>query len=211
MRSALEQAKEAKLHILNQMDKVLDKPRAELSPYAPKMEIVTVDTDKIKDVIGPSGKNIKAITAETGASVDIEDSGKISIFAPNADALEKAKEMVLAYNQKPEVGKDYTGHVKKILDFGAVVEILPGVEGLVHISQLDVDHVNSVEDVANIGDEMTVKVIELGNNGKVRLSRMAVIMEERGEEFNIEDALPGGGRKKGPGGGGGRSRRPDRR
>ncbi|MFP4168571.1 MAG: polyribonucleotide nucleotidyltransferase [Desulfonatronovibrionaceae bacterium] len=211
MRSALEQAKEAKLHILNQMDKVLSRPRSELSPYAPKMEIIQVDTDKIKDVIGPSGKNIKAITSETGASVDIEDSGKISIFAPSGEALEKTKEMILVFNQKPELGKDYTGQVKKILDFGAVVEILPGVEGLVHISQLDIDHVNSVSDVANIGDEMKVKVIELGDNGKVRLSRMAVLKEERGETFNIEDALPGGGKKRGPGGGGDRSRRPNRR
>ena len=207
MSKALEQAKKAKEHILSKMNTVLDKPRTELSPYAPKMEVVYVDADKIKDVIGPSGKNIKAITAETGSSVDIEDSGKISIFAPDGDTLEKTKEMILVFNQKAEPGKDYTGHVKKILDFGAVVEILPGVEGLVHISQLDIDHVKSVTDVVNIGDEVKVKVIEVGDHGKVRLSRMAVLKEERGETFNLEDAKPGPPKR----GRDSRSRGPNRR
>lgn len=188
MYKALDQASVAKKTILDSMSQALDKPRAELSQYAPKTEVVYVDTDKIKDVIGPSGKNIKAITAETGSSIDIEDTGKITVFSPTQEILEKTKEMILVFNQKAELGKDYEGEVKRILDFGAVVEILPGVDGLVHISQLDTKRIDKVSDVVSIGDKIKVKVIEVGDRGKVRLSRMAVIMEENGEEFDLESA-----------------------
>jgi polyribonucleotide nucleotidyltransferase len=188
MYRALEQAGIAKKTILDGMKQTIDKPRSELSRYAPKTEIVYVDTDKIKDVIGPSGKNIKAITAETGSSIDIEDSGKITIFSPTQEILEKTRQMILFFNQKAELGKDYDGEVKRILDFGAVVEILPGVDGLVHISQLDTKRVDKVSDIVKIGDSLKVKVIEIGDRGKVRLSRMAVIMEENGETFDLEAA-----------------------
>ncbi len=188
MYRALEQASIAKKTILDGMNKVIDKPRPELSRYAPKTEIVYVDTDKIKDVIGPSGKNIKAITAETGSSIDIEDSGKITIFSPTQEILEKTRQMILFFNQKAELGKDYEGEVKRILDFGAVVEILPGVDGLVHISQLDTKRIEKVSDVVKIGDTLKVKVIEIGDRGKVRLSRMAVLMEENGEKFDLQAA-----------------------
>jgi len=188
MYEALEQAGVAKKTILDGMKQIIDKPRSELSQYAPKTEIVYVDTDKIKDVIGPSGKNIKAITAETGSSIDIEDSGKITVFSPTQEILDKTREMILFFNQKAELGKDYEGEVKRILDFGAVVEILPGVDGLVHISQLDTERTDKVSDVAKIGDTMKVKVIEIGDRGKVRLSRAAVLMEERGEKFDLEAA-----------------------
>jgi polyribonucleotide nucleotidyltransferase len=201
MARALEQAREARLHILKEMTETIGKPRTELSTYAPQMEIVYVDTSKIRDVIGPGGKNIKAITAATGASIDIEDSGKISIFASNQEALDRAKEMVLFYDQKAEPGKDYEGVVKKIMDFGAFVEILPGLEGLCHISQLSRERVDKVEDVVREGDPIKVKVIEVDSNGKTRLSRKAVLMEEAGETFSMDQA-------KRPSGGGNNRRRP---
>jgi len=185
MAKALAQAKDARLHILEAMNKVLDKPRTELSPYAPKMGVIYVEPEKIKDVIGPSGKNIKAITATTNASVDIEDTGKITIFAPSQKALDETIEMILFFNQKPELGKNYEGLVKKILDFGAVVEILPGVDGLVHISQLAKERVENVSDLLKVGDRVKVKVIEIEDNGRIRLSRSAVIQEENGEKVDL--------------------------
>ncbi|MFP4071087.1 MAG: polyribonucleotide nucleotidyltransferase [Desulfovibrionales bacterium] len=200
---ALSQARDARQHILGQMDAVIAKPREELSKYAPQMEVVYVDPEKIRDVIGPGGKNIKAMTAATGASIDIEDSGRISIFAPTQEALRDAVEMVLFYDQKPELGKDYNGKVKKLMDFGAFVEILPGVEGLVHISQLDTDRVEKVDDVVNLGDEIRVKVIEIESSGRLRLSRKAVLIEEQGGTFNLEEASRPSGPPRGGGGRGG--------
>ncbi|MFW5792310.1 MAG: polyribonucleotide nucleotidyltransferase, partial [Desulfohalobiaceae bacterium] len=138
---ALQQARQARLHILDSMDAVIAEPRQELSEFAPQLEVVEVDPERIKDVIGPGGKNIKAMTAATGASIDIEDTGRISIFAPTLKSLREAVDMVLFYDQKPELGKDYLGKVKRLMDFGAFVEILPGLEGLVHISQLDIGRV----------------------------------------------------------------------
>ncbi|SDB45043.1 polyribonucleotide nucleotidyltransferase [Desulfonatronum thiosulfatophilum] len=193
---ALDQARDARLHILEQMNAVMDKPREELSPYAPQLSVVHINPEKIREVIGPGGKTVKAITAATGASVDIDDSGKISIFAPTKEALNMAVDMVTFYNQVPEIGKDYTGRVKKIIEFGAVVEILPGVEGLVHVSQLDTARVEQVADVVQLGQELKVKVIEVEPSGRVRLSRKAVIMEERGEEFDMASAVrPSGPRR----------------
>jgi polyribonucleotide nucleotidyltransferase len=172
------------MFILDQMDEVISAPRTALSEHAPQLKVVEVDTEKIKDVIGPGGKNIRAITKATGASIDIEDSGKISIFAPDNASLQETIDMVLFYDQKPEVGKDYEGQVKSVKDFGAFVEILPGVEGLVHISQLDINRVERVSDVVKNGDALTVKVIEIEQgSGKVRLSRKAVLLEEQGKPF----------------------------
>jgi polyribonucleotide nucleotidyltransferase len=216
MRQALAQARQARLTILEEMNSVLDKPRPELSKYAPKLEIVQVSPDILRVIIGPGGKNIKAITAATGASVDIEDSGKVSIFAPNSEALELAKAMVLHYDQKAELGKDYVGKVKKLLEIGALVEILPGVEALVHISQLDIGRVEKVTDIAKLGEEMKIKVIEI-NDGRVRGSRAVVLQEERGEKWDpAKTARPP--RRDGPrdrdrgrsGGGGDRGRGGDR-
>jgi polyribonucleotide nucleotidyltransferase len=220
MHKALAQARDARLHILSEMGGTLETPREELSRYAPQMDVVLVDPSKIRDVIGPGGKNVKAISAATNASIDIEDSGKVSIFAPNQEALEKAREMVQFYDQKAEVGKNYEGVVKKITDFGCFVEILPGLEGLVHVSQLARERVANVTDVVTEGDSMTVKVIEVEPSGRTRLSRKAVLMEEAGEVFDMEAALnrgggggprrdnrggrPGGGRPGGGRSGGGR-------
>ncbi|MGE4297819.1 MAG: polyribonucleotide nucleotidyltransferase [Desulfovibrionaceae bacterium] len=182
MRKALSQARDARLHILDEMNSVLAAPRPELSKYAPQLEVIMVDPDIIRVIIGPGGKNIKAITSTTGASVDIEDSGKVSIFAPTLEALEMAKAMIQYYDQKPDLNKDYVGTVKRILEIGAIVEVLPGCETLVHISQLDTERVEKVEDVVKLGQELKVKIIEI-NGDRIRASRKAVIMEERGEEW----------------------------
>ena len=212
LRKALYQAKDARLHILDHMDQVLDKPRPELSDLAPQMCEVFVDPEKIRSVIGPGGKNIKAITAETEASIDIEDSGKVSIFAPTLESMQKAKEMVLYYDQKPEPGKNYRGTVRKILDgIGALVEILPGCEGMLHVSQMDTERIENVQDVVQLGQEVTVKCIALEPGGRIRLSRKAILMEEAGEEINLDDfARPAGGPRSG-GREGGRDRDGGRR
>ena len=186
MARAMAQAREARLHILAEMAKVLEAPRTELSKYAPQHAEVFVNPDVIRIIIGPGGKNIKAITAATGASIDIEDSGKVSIFAPTFEAMEMAREMVQYYDQRAELGKNYVGKVRKVLEIGAIVEILPNLEALVHISQLDTNRVEQAGDVARLGEDMTVKVIEI-NGDRIRASRKAVLLEEQGIEWNPED------------------------
>ncbi len=186
MARAMAQAKEARLHILNIMLTALPSYRKELSQYAPQYAQLTVNPDTIRMIIGPGGKNIKAITGATGATIDIDDSGEISIFAPTSEAMEKAKEMVLYYDQNAELGKNYTAKVRRILEIGAIIELLPNVEALVHISQLDINRVEKTEDIAHLGEDMLVKVIEI-NGDKIRASRKAVLLEEQGIEWNPED------------------------
>ena len=216
MARAMQQAHDARQHILGEMAKALAAPRNELSKYAPQHAEVFVNPDIIRLIIGPGGKNIKAITAATGASVDIEDSGRISIFAPTAESMEKAKEMVLYYDQRPDLGHNYMGKVRKVLEIGAIVEIMPNVEALVHVSQLDVNRVEQPGDVARLGEDMLVKVIEI-NGDRIRASRKAVLLEEQGHPWNPEEtARPqrdGGGRGRGDRGdrGGDRGGRRDRR
>lgn len=191
MQRAMRQAKEARLHILGEMAKALPAPRPHLSRYAPQHLEVLVNPEVIRMIIGPGGKNIKAITAATGASIDIDDSGRISIFAPTADAMEQARELVQYYDQRPDLGRNYRGKVKKIMEIGAIVEIMPNVEAMVHISQLDTRHIAKVSDVARLGEEMVVKVIEI-NGDRIRASRKAVLLEEQGVEWNPDDsAVPG--------------------
>lgn len=218
MSKALLQARDARLHILDEMAKELAESRAELSKYAPQIATIEVNPDVIRVIIGPGGKNIKAITAATDASIDIEDSGKVTIFAPTLESLEKAREMVEYYDQRAELGKDYNAKVKKILEIGAIVEILPNLEALVHISQLDIARVEKVEDLVSLGEDMKVKVIEI-NDGRVRASRKAVLLEAQGTPWTPEstarpqrrpggrDDRRGGGRDDRRGGG----RRDDRR
>ena len=186
MRAAMQQAHEGRLHILDEMGKAIAAPRQELSRFAPQHAEVFVNPDIIRLIIGPGGKNIKAITAATGASVDIEDSGRVSIFAPTAEALEKAREMVSYYDQRPELGKNYLAKVRKIMEIGAIVEVLPNVEALVHVSQLDVNRVEQPGDVARLGEDMMVKVIEI-NGDRIRASRKAVLLEEQGHPWNPEE------------------------
>lgn len=183
LRTAMQKANIARRHILGEMAKVLSKPKAELSPYAPQHTEFYVNPDIIRLIIGPGGKNIKAITAATGAAVDIEDSGRISIFAPTSQALEQAKNMITYYDQRPEVGKNYTAKVRKLIEIGAIVEILPNVEALVHVSQIDLKRVEQPKDALSVGEDIVVKVIEISGD-RIRASRKAVLLEENGQDWN---------------------------
>lgn len=177
MKVALKQAKEGRLHILGKMNEVVSTHRPELSVYAPRIVTITIDPEKIRNVIGPGGKMIRKITEETGVEIEANDDGRILIISPDAAANEKAVFMIRQVTEDAEIGKIYTGKVKRIMNFGAFVEILPGIEGMVHISQLDNRRVNKVEDVVNIGDEVQVKVIEIDSQGRVNLSRKAAMEE----------------------------------
>jgi len=159
---------------------VMDKPRPELSPYAPRITIIHIPVDKIGDVIGPGGKVIRKIIEETGAKIEIEDDGTVLIASTDPESSAQAKERIEQLTAVPEVGKMYTGKVTRLMNFGAFVEIMPGQEGLVHISQLDLSRVNRVEDVVKEGDEITVKVLEIDDLGRVNLSRKAVLLEQGG-------------------------------
>ena len=169
--SALNQAREGRLFILDIMQQTLKEPRPALSARAPKIITMQVRPDKVRDVIGPGGKNIRNIIAQTGAKIDVEDDGKVNIASADSASLEKAMAMIKELVQDAEIGQVYLGKVRKIMDFGAFVEILPGLDGLVHISQLDDTHVKNVRDVLNEGDEVLVKVLDIDQQGKIKLSR----------------------------------------
>jgi len=175
MAMALEKAKTARLHILGEMAKTIDHPRSDISPYAPRIITIKINPEKIGDVIGPGGKVIRAIVEETGAKIDIDDDGTVLIASVEATAGEAARDRVLAIVEEPEVGREYLGTVKRIADFGAFVEILPGTDGLVHISELAYERVERVEDVLKVGDTVKVKCINIDSDGKVRLSRKALL------------------------------------
>lgn len=175
MRRALAQAREARLHILEAMNAALPKHREALSDYAPRIITIKINPSKIGDVIGPGGKTIRGITEETGAKIDISDDGTILISSVDGEAGAAAQARVEAIVEEPELNKVYNGVVRRCTDFGAFVEIIPGTDGLVHISELDVERVNRVEDICNVGDRMDVKVISIDNDGKVRLSRRVLL------------------------------------
>ncbi|OCC15449.1 Polyribonucleotide nucleotidyltransferase [Dissulfuribacter thermophilus] len=175
LKKALLQAKEARLHILAKMKEVIDKPRAKLSEYAPKVTTLNINPDKIRDLIGPGGKNIKAIISECDVKIDVDDNGLVKIFSPNKEAADKAIERIQELTKEAQVGEVYLGKVKRITDFGAFVEILPGTDGLVHISELDNKRVNNVRDILKEGDEVMVKVIEIDQMGRIKLSRKALL------------------------------------
>lgn len=172
---ALEQAREGRLFILGKMLDVLREPRPELSPYAPKIEVITINPDKIRDVIGPGGKVINKIIDETGVKIDIEQDGRVYIASQDAEMIAKAREQIELIVKEVVVGETYIGTVKRIEKFGCFVEVLPGKEGLVHISQLANERVGKVEDVVKLGDRITVKVTEIDSQGRVNLSRKAVL------------------------------------
>ena len=176
--SALEQALKGRLFILDKMTQAIDKPRAEMSPYAPRMITLQINPDKIRDVIGPGGKIIKKIVEETGVQIDIEDSGKVFIMAVDMEAGQKAVKIIEGLVREVEVGGIYTGKVTRLMNFGAFVEILPGKDGLVHISQLARTRVARVEDVVKIGDEITVRVTEIDRQGRINLSRRDLMNDE---------------------------------
>lgn len=176
--SALEQAYRGRMHILGKMLAVIDKPRPELSPYAPRIITLQIDPDKIRDVIGPGGKIIKKIIEETGVTIDIEDDGKVYIAAVDQEAGKKAVSIIETLVRDVEVGASYLGKVTRLMNFGAFVEILPGKEGLVHISQLALERVAKVEDVVKPGDEILVKVTEIDRQGRINLSRKDLLRSE---------------------------------
>jgi len=178
---ALAQAHEGRMHIMGIMKEAIPAPRAEISPYAPRIITITIDPDKIRTVIGPGGKTIKKIIDETGVKIDIEDDGRVFIAAVDVEAGQRALKMVQELTEDVEVGKTYLGKVMRIMDFGAFVEVLPGKEGLVHISQLAEQRVNKVEDVVSVGDEIVVKVIKIDDQGRVNLSRKAVLQEQQNQ------------------------------
>lgn len=181
--SALAQAREGRMYIMGKMLEAIDKPNTHLSPYAPQMIRMQINPDKIREVIGPGGKTIHKIVAESGCKIDIDDDGSLFIIATDEEGAKKAQFLVESIVAEVEVGKTYDGIVKRILDFGAFVEIIPGVlgtngkEGLVHISQLAADRVEKVKDVVDIGDHIMVKVTEIDNQGRVNLSHKAVLRE----------------------------------
>jgi polyribonucleotide nucleotidyltransferase len=178
MRSALQQAKEGRLHILGKMLETLAAPRNTLNPYAPRIITMQINPDKIKDVIGSGGKVIRSIVEQTGAKIDIEDSGVINIASSDEAAANKAKEIIKGIVQDAEVGKLYMGKVRKIMDFGAFVEIFPGTDGLLHISQISEHRLEKVTDELKEGDEVLVKVLEIDRQGKIRLSRKEAMREK---------------------------------
>lgn len=178
LKRALAQAYDARMFILGKMLAVLDKPRADVSKYAPKTIVFHIKTDKIREVIGPGGKMINKIIDETGVKIDIEDSGRVVIYAADQEAGKKAKKMIDAIAKDIEVGDVYLGTVVRIMPFGAFVELLPGKDGMVHISKLAKERVEKVEDVVNIGDQIMVKVIEIDDKGRVNLSRKDLLPDK---------------------------------
>jgi polyribonucleotide nucleotidyltransferase len=177
MRQALHQAREGRLHILGIMGATLASPRASVSGHAPRIITLKVKPDKIREIIGPGGKVIRGIIEATGVKMDVEDDGTVTIASSDEAASRKAVEMVQKIAAEAEVGKIYKGIVRKIVDFGAFVEILPGTDGLVHISQLAPERVRRVSDILKEGDEVMVKVLEIDRQGKIRLSRKEALEE----------------------------------
>jgi polyribonucleotide nucleotidyltransferase len=190
MREALAQARSARLEVLEIMGKTLSDPRPNLSPYAPRIVTIKIPVDKIREVIGPGGKVIRGIQEETGVKIDIEDDGTVCVASADEAAAQRALEIISKIVEVPQVGKVYLGKVVKIMEFGAFVEILPGTDGLLHVSQIAEERVKRVEDVLKEGDEVMVKVIEIDKAGKIRLSRRELLREGEGK---------GGGNGKGKG------------
>ena len=178
LEKALEQARVGRLHILGEMNKVINSPREDLSRWAPRITVLKIKPERIKDIIGPGGKVIKDIVAKTGVAINVEDDGTVNIASNQPDLADRAIRMVKDITREPEVDKIYLGNVRKIMDFGAFVEIFPGTDGLVHISELADKRVENVEDVVREGDEVLVKCLSIDRNGKIRLSRKAALGEE---------------------------------
>ena len=192
---ALEQARQARLTILDVMTATIPEPRESFSPYAPRMTILHVNPDKLGAVIGSGGETVRSIEEQCDVSVDIEDDGTIYVAATSGPCAEKAEAMIAALTEEPEVGQIYTGRVARTTNFGAFVEILPNTDGMVHISQLSNEFVDSVEDVVHVGDEIMVMVTNIDREGKIRLSRQAVLEGWTPEEARAADR-PGGGRNR---------------
>jgi polyribonucleotide nucleotidyltransferase len=210
MRKALEQAHVGRIFILDKILETIPAPRPELKSHAPRITIIKIPIDKIGAIIGPGGKNIRALQEETGTKIDIGDDGSVYIAATDGEGEARARERIEAITEVPQIGRIYTGKVVRTADFGAFVEILPNLDGMVHISQLDTERVNRVEDIVQVGDELTVMVIDIDPQGKIRLSRQAVLEGWTAEEARSRDRRGpssggnrGGGDRGGNRGGGG--------
>jgi len=178
MREALKQAREARMFVLGKMRETLDKPRAELSPYAPRFVTIRIRPEKIREIIGPGGKVIRGIQEKTGAKIDVEDDGKVTVFSSSSEKAQMAVDIIQDICREAELDRIYLGKVKSIKEFGAFVEIMQGTEGLLHISQIAEARIRAVGDVLTEGDEVLVKVIEIDANGKVRLSRKQALRDQ---------------------------------
>ena len=180
MREALQRAQKARMHILDVMEEAIAAPRTELSPYAPRILTIKINPAKIGEVIGPKGKTIRGIQEATGATINVDDDGTITISSPGGEGGERARKMIAAITEEPEVGRIYEGVVKSTTSFGAFVEILPGTEGLVHISELQDGRTENTEDVVKKGDVTHVKLLSIDEKGRLRLSRKAALAELAG-------------------------------
>jgi polyribonucleotide nucleotidyltransferase len=183
MREVLYKAKEGRLHILEKMRETIPEPRKDLSRHAPRITTLQVNPDKVRDIIGPGGKNIRSIVEQTGVKIEIEDPGLVKLASANYEAIEEAIAIIKRLTQEVEVGGLYLGNVKRVLDFGAIVELFPGADGLIHISQLADERVENVSDILKEGDEVLVKVIGIEANGRIRLSRKAALKQGNDEEL----------------------------
>ena len=207
MSQALEQAHTGRMEILQKMLAVIPRPRPELKPHVPRISIIKIPVDKIGAIIGPGGKYIRALQEETDTKIDIQDDGTVFIAATDKSSENAARERIEMLTETPQLGKIYTGRVVRTTDFGAFIEILPNIDGLVHISQLDTERVEKVEDVVQLGDEVSVMVTNIDPDGKIRLSRQAVLegwSVEEAQEHDRGGRSGGGGSRGGSGGGGGR-------
>jgi len=216
VKEALAQAREGRLYILGEMSKALPAPRADLSPYAPRIVTININPEKIGDLIGPKGKTIRGIQDETGAEVTVDDSGLVTIAAVGGDAMERARQMIQAITAEPVIGETYEGTVKSTTAFGAFVEIMPGTEGLVHISELKHGRTEKTEDVVKKGDRVKVKLLERDERGRLRLSMKALVAKPEGESQQSGEptafaAVGSEGEQADGGEGGGRSDRSSER
>jgi polyribonucleotide nucleotidyltransferase len=198
MRTALASAREARLAVLAKMREAIERPRPELSPYAPRFVTIKIRTEKIREIIGPGGKIIRGIQEETGTKIDVEDDGRVTIFSPDNTSVQRALAIIQDICREVELDRIYVGKVKKIVEFGAFVEVISSTEGLLHISQIAETRIRAVQDVLAEGDEVLVKVIEIDPNGKIRLSRKMALREQpaladKEKLKNVAAATPPGG------------------
>ena len=190
MSKALEQARSGRLHILDKMAETLSAPRAAISSFAPRIVTVKIPVDKIRDVIGPGGKMIRSIIERTGVKIDVEDDGRVNVASSDEQAAKKAIDIIQELTASPELHKTYLGKVQRITDFGAFVEIMPNIDGLLHISEIALHRVNDVRDELKDGEQVRVKVINIDPSGKVRLSRKALLREAGGTDAPPKSGAP---------------------